>query len=147
MSGNDDTKQPKTMAKYPATLVFLLLALVTCKKLETYEYVADTGTNINVTLKGVKRAAEKSTFLFCDVEIDHDRQRPILFSIGDMKAKVNGELSEAAHYDSYASVMPEPEELGKGKYLYHIYFVFSEAIEPTEIQEFELINFGVSRPP
>jgi len=144
----NEKKHPKTMTKHHAILVFLLLALVACKKLDTYEYVADAGTNINVTLKGVKHAAEhQSTFLFCDVEIEHDTPTPIFFNLGDMKAKVNGELSEAAYYDLYGSDMPEPEELGKGKHLYHIYFAFSEAIDLTEIQEFDLVSFGLSGSP
>jgi len=132
------------MKKIHATFVLSLLVLVACNKLDTYEYIADSGVSISVTLKGVKHAAEQeSSFLFCDVEIENHTQKAVFFNVGDMKARMNGKLSEAAYYDSYASVLPEPERLGEGSHLYRIYFVFAGTLDSSELQEFDLVNLGI----
>jgi hypothetical protein len=69
----------------------------------------------------------------------------VYLDLGRLKASLNGISSKATHYDSLASVIPEKEKLASGESHYKLYFVFPENADSSETQDFNLINYGLSK--
>lgn len=127
------------------TIGIILLLMVGCSRLGSYSYSPHRGIKINVHLKKLKAHPEhKSTFLHFDIQIENNAPNGYYFHPGQLRAKLNGEINEATYYDSLASVETEKLELSRGKNTYHLYFVFSGAVGITEVEDFYIVNFGLS---
>jgi hypothetical protein len=127
------------------TVGIILLLMVGCNMLGSYSYSPYKDIKINVQLKKLKAHPEhKSTFLHFDIQIENNSSNDYYFHPGKLKAKFNGEINGATYYDSLASVETEKRELSRGKSVYHLYFVFPEAVGTTEIKDFHMVNFGLS---
>jgi len=105
-----------------------------------YQPIKHVEVNINLT----KHESDQTSLLYCDVEYLNNSKELLFLNIGNLKAKVRNTTSSATYYDSLASVMPEKEKLERGKSSYNLYFVFPKKLNGDDLDEFEIVNFGLS---
>ncbi len=128
-------------------LVILIVALSSCSKgvSGTYTYEVMKNVTYEVNTKKLKYHSDiKSIFLYFELTIENKSNKEIYLNIGEIKAKLNGELNSDTYYDSLASVMPKKEKLNKGETRLKLYFVFPENPNNEKLNKFEITNYGLS---
>ena len=132
-----------THVKLRYSLFALIMLIVGCGPIGFYSFVPHEGINVKVKLKKIKTMhKDKIIFLFFDYKIENSSQSDYFFNPGQIKAKVNNQISEEVWYDSLASVEPKQEKLVKGITSHELYFVFPESEDLSKIRSFEIVDFG-----
>ena len=127
-------------------LILLLVTLAGCgtNASGTYKYDAMENVTFTVNTKKLKHHGDiKSVFLYFELTIQNNSNKDIYLNVGEIQAKLNGELSSETHYDSLASVLPKKERLKKGQTELKLYFVFSENQINKKLKEFNVVNYGL----
>ena len=137
-----------TLIKLRYLLFGLFVFIAGCGPIGLYSFTPYEGVNVKVTLKKIKTMQkDKMIFLFFDYTIQNSSQSDYYFNPGQIKAKVNNQISKEAWYDSLASVEPKQEKLLKGITTCELYFVFPEGEDLSKIKNFEIVDFGLRTKP
>jgi len=128
-------------------IIFTIATFVGCSSntTETYDYQPMDSVSFSVKTENLVNNPDiGSLFLYYELSITNQSNKSIYLDIGQIRASLNGVVSLATYYDSLASVMPEKEKLIIGESRYKLYFVFPAYSGIDNIEEFRVINHGLS---
>lgn len=132
------------MKKKTFVLLISILSVYSCDSLGSYTYVPYDNIKVSFNFKKFTPPGKYgSKSLSFDLLIINEAEKPYFFHPSKLRALVNGKMSQETHYDSFASAIPQEERIKKGKNIYSLYFVISNTAKSDDIEEFEIVNFGI----
>ena len=130
-----------------AILIVFLTAIVGCAKSyeRKYTYTVFKDVTYTVKTKRLKRHSENSVFLYFDLILDNSSNDVFILTDVQIQVSLNGETSKITHYDSFAAPAPYEIEIGYGKHIHKLYFVFSDNLLGKELKEFRIKDYGLRK--